>query len=356
MQLRPTQIKLEIKPKSRYDLINVSEQITRNYGDVLGGYPKALYCSLHTTAGFLEERVIEALRHRPEHVRPFIGAFQELFPPNANYSHDQLQFRTELTEEERLNEPRNADSHLVFISSGMKNCVTYENRPDKPVYFIDLDGVNGSECRCRRATVLGYNQEKVVRRVRMAIPVSKHPIDSINLKDSRNGFLSELDELVQKLEITHGKIDVQLADNEEHAGLTVNEYETLLMKHDLAEVLHNPIKYMAIRGKHALSAPQLIPGKTLNYAKYDLVHLFNVLMDKMGVSETVLERILSVFIRLPASHFLSMKRHISLMVSTQEQTDRGGIVFGKYQSPILVQWDKARGETRFVDVTISRFA
>jgi len=266
-----------------------------------------------------------------------------------------LELRKELSEEERECEPKNADAHLIFISAGMKNCVTYENRPNQPVYFIDLDGVNGSASRSRRTTILGFNAEQAMQKITMPVPVSKHPVDSINLKDARIGLCEQLNELIKYLDITHGRIDIELPQDEQNAGLTVNEYETLLMRHDLAEVLHNPLKYMAIKGKHALAAPKLIPGKTLDYAKYDLVHLFNELMDKMGVSETVIERLLSVFIRLPASHFLSMKRHISLFVSQDNGGNRGKIVLGKYQSPILVQWDRAHHETRNLNVTISRF-
>ena len=55
---------------------------------------------------------------------------------------------------------------------------------------------------------------------------------------------------------SNGRIDISLAPNEHHAGLTVNEYETLLMKHDLAEVLRNPLRFMAEKGKHMPSQPQ----------------------------------------------------------------------------------------------------
>jgi len=237
----------------------------------------------------------------------------------------------------------------------MKNCVTYENRPDQPVYFIDLDGLNGEESRCRKTTILGFNHEEVVHESRMSIPVSKHPIDSIKLSDSRNGFFEQLNHIVRTMDIEHGRVDINLGADEQNVGLTVNEYETLLMKHDLAEVVHNPIKFMAQKGKHALAAPQLIPGKTLDYAKYDLVHVFNELMDKFGVSETVIEKFLSIFLRLPASRFLSMKRHISLLVSQNTETGHGEIVFGKYQSPILVQWQRAPKETRYFDVKVSKF-
>ena len=288
-------------------------------------------------------------------MEPFIGAFQQLFPPEADYRHDQLQFRNELTEAQKRVEPRNADSHLVFISSGMKNCVTYENRPDQPVYFIDLDGLNGEKSRCRKTTILGYNEEQVVHKSRMSIPVSKHPIDSIKLSDSRHGFFDQLNQIVRDTDIEHGRVDIDLEADEQNVGLTVNEYETLLMKHDLAEVLHNPLKFMAQKGKHALAAPQLIPGKTLNYAKYDLVHVFNELMDKFGVSETVIEKFLSIFLRLPASRFLSMKRHISILVSQTSKTDYVQIVFVKFTSPNLGQWWRPPKKTRYFDVKVSKF-
>jgi thiamine phosphate synthase YjbQ (UPF0047 family) len=355
MRLSPTQVTLELTPQARYDLIDVTKQIVNSFGGILKQYRKAFYCSFHTTAGYLEQSVCEKLRHQQEYVSPFIGAFHKLFPPEADYRHDRLQLRTELTEEQRLVEPKNADSHLIFISSGMENCVTYENQPSVPVYFIELDGIKGGVCRRRRTSVLAYNSEDRVHSFKIAVPVSKHPIDSVKLNDSQDGLIEQLQELIWHFEVRNGKINIELCSEEQDAGLTVNEYETLLMQHDLVEILNDPIKFMALKGRHALAAPQLIPGKAINYAKYDLVRIFNELIEAMGVSETIIERILSIFIRLPASHFLSMKRHISLFVSEDQETDQGKIVFGKYQSPILVQWKPARGETRYVNITLSKF-
>ena len=51
----------------------------------------------------------------------------------------------------------------------------------------------------------------------------------------------------------------------------MNEYETLLMQHDLMEVLRNPLKFAALKSRHMLDDPLAIPSKTINYAKYDLV-------------------------------------------------------------------------------------
>ena len=70
----------------------------------------------------------------------FFGAFRVVFPPGGEYRHDQLHLRAELSDEQKAVEPRNGDSHLTFIGAGMRNCVTYRNRPPAPVYFIDLDG------------------------------------------------------------------------------------------------------------------------------------------------------------------------------------------------------------------------
>lgn len=355
MSATPFEINLQIRPRSRFDIIDVTQEIVQNFGDVLNQYQKALYCSLHTTAGYFEQSLCARLRHSRDHVDPFIRAFRKLFPPNADYHHDQMQFRTELSEEQKECEPRNGDSHLIFISAGLKNCVTYVNQPGTPVYFIDLDGVYEEQTRSRHTNVLAYNEERLAHRSDISIPVSTHPIDSINLMDSRIGFIDELNSIIDKVDIAKGRIDIALATDERNAGLTVNEYETLLMRHDLAEVLRNPFKFMAEQGRNMLLDPKAIPSKTINYAKYDLVHVFNELMDAFKVSHSVVEKILSKFIAYPAARFLRMKRGISLFISDTSNGKRGRIVHGRYQSPILVQWNNANGNTRYLDVSISEF-
>ena len=290
MSLNPQEISLELVPEERFDVIDVTERIKQNFGDLLSQYKKTLYCSFHTTAGYLEQSFCARLRHSREHVYPFIRAFQRLFPPNANYCHDQLQLRTELSEEQRKCEPKNADSHLTFISSGLKNCATYVNRPEKPVYFIDLDGTYENIHRTRHTKALMYNTEELVHKAKIPIPVSKHLIDAINLKDPRIGFQEKITEYLNFFEIEKGRIDIALNVDDRHAGLTVNEYETLLMRHDLAEVLQNPFRFMAMQGKRMLRDPKAIPSKTMNYAKYDLVHVFNELIDAFRVNESIIEK------------------------------------------------------------------
>jgi thiamine phosphate synthase YjbQ (UPF0047 family) len=353
--MHPKEVSLALVPRARFDVIDVAKRLAQESADLLSGYRKALYCSYHTTAGYLEQSLCARLRHSRERIAPFIRAFQKLFPPGADYQHDQLQFRKELSDEERLHEPRNADSHLTFIGSGLRNCATYVNRPGMPVYFIDLDGIHEKGPRTRRTTVLAYDEEEVVHRGQIAIPVSRHPIDSVNLRDPRSGFMDQLTIWLEHGGIDKGRIDIALEPAERHVGLTVNEYETLLMRHDLAEVLHDPLRLIAIHGKHMLRHPMAIPTKTMDHAKYDLVHVLNELMDAFRVSESVVERFVAAFMGMPASRFLRVKRTISLLVSDVEGDGKGRIVQGTYQSPILIQWKRAEDQVRRLDVTITRF-
>ena len=256
---------------------------------------------------------------------------------------------------EKEREPINADSHLTFMGAGLKNCVTYLNKPEQPVYFIELDGVYKEYRRQRRTTVLAYDEAEMIYRGRVAIPTStQHQIESFNLKDPRFGLFEQLDEWLDVYGIEKGCIDIRLAPDEHHAGLTVNEYETLLMRNDLPQVLADPLRYMVERGKKLLRHPGSIPGKTRNYAAFDLIHLYNEFMDTVPLGRAVADKILSV-LSTPASRILRLKRHITLLVSTSEETGPERIVQGTYQSPIMVQHHPANADVRYLDITLRRF-
>ena len=354
----PREIELEFSPERRLDIIDVNARIREESADFLSLYNRAIYCSHHTTAGFLEESLCKRMDGCEDTVQNFFELFQELFPPDADYRHDQMHLRRELSPEQRRVEPRNADSHLMFIGAGVENCVTYSSVSHRPVYFIDLDGINrehNDEPRRRRATVIGFNDETPVHQVELAVPVSNHRIDSISLRDPRLGLLDQLHELLAVHGITKGRIDIELPSDERHAGLTVNEYETLLMQHDLAEVLHDPLRFMAQKGRNMLREPGAIPDKAKNYAKYDLVRIVNAFLDTLGLSESLLERVINKFLAVPAEHFLRMKRSASLLVTEDEANGQGTIVQGRYQSPILVQWRHAQHQQRRLTVKLVRF-
>ncbi|MGE5124746.1 MAG: hypothetical protein ACM3PV_00530, partial [Betaproteobacteria bacterium] len=140
MASSPTEIRLTLCPSRRFEAIDVNAQIASRSGDVLRRYRKTLYCSLHTTAGYLDQSLAGRMHHHHGRLAQFFDAWHALFPPDAAYRHDQMELRSELSEQQKEVEPRNGDSHLTFIGSGMRNCVSYRNQPLAPVYFIDLDG------------------------------------------------------------------------------------------------------------------------------------------------------------------------------------------------------------------------
>jgi thiamine phosphate synthase YjbQ (UPF0047 family) len=355
MSASPLEFALELTPRARVDVIDVRGEVSARYGDALSLYPRALCCSFHTTAGYLDRSVAARLNQGPDGVMPYIDVFRTMFPQGAGYEHDKIERRTELSPAQRPVEPLNADSHLAFMAGALRTCVAYLNRPNEPMSFIDLDGVHAGRPRTRRTSVIGYRTEETIATTRIVVPLSGHSLESVNLKDPQLGVYSQVADLVRQHGIAKGRIRLSLAPGERHAGLTVNEYETLLMRHDLSEVLRDPLRFMAEKAGHMLGNPRAIPARTLDYAKYDLVRVFNRLLDAVGLGQTPVENLLSRAIAMPASRFLRMKRSVSLLISDRDQPGEGKIIEGTYQSPILVQWHRGARRARTLDVTITRF-
>jgi len=348
------QTTLELSPRSRYDAIDVRARIAEIQGDVLEGFRKVLYCSHHTTAGYLDQQLAHRLHDRREGVDPYMRKFQALFPLGAGYRHDEMDKRSELSDEERKREPPNGDAHLTFIGSGLQSCVTYDHQPGVPVFFMDLDGVYRGTARRRRTTIVGYDREETVTETTATVPVSRHAIDSVNLSDDRIGLRQQIDELLSAYPVENGRLDISLDPNEQAAGVTVNEYETLLMRHDLTDVLDNPLRFVASQGRRMLQNPRAVPAKSLGYARYDVVRVINRLIDATGLSDTAIEAFLTKLMAIPASRRLRFKRSLSVPVTPDEE-GRGRIVSGPYQSPILIQWAPAPRQVRSLHLRLSRF-
>src|ERR1700730_10459307 len=201
-----TEVRLTLAPQRRFEAIDVNTRVADEAGGRLKPHQGALYCSLHTTAGYLDQSLSVRLRDNQDQLSKFFRTFHALFPHGAEYHHDRMELRTELTEAQKEVEPRNADSHLTFIGAGLRNCVPYEAGPDAPVYFIDLDGAYKARRRTRTTTVVAYDEERVVLRTPVIIPVSKHPIDSVNLSDPRIGLMEQVNELLAKTGLERGRV------------------------------------------------------------------------------------------------------------------------------------------------------
>jgi len=348
---KPLDLTLELAPKARVDIVDLRARFQAEH-QALKAYPQHLYWSFHTTAGFLDRSLAARLSAR--NVPAYVDAFRQLFPEGAGYEHDRLERREDLDADQRAVEPRNADSHLAFMAGGLRTCVTHPNRPDEPVFFVDLDGVNEGVPRKRRTRLVGFNQERLVKAIQIQVPVSAHPIDSVNLKDPRLGVYEQLSEFVRANGVAKGRLRVALDPAERHSALTVNEFETLLMKYDLAEVLHDPLRFVAEKYRHAMANPRAVPGKALGYAKYDFVRVLNQGLDTFGLRGSFVEKVLANTLAVPAARFFRMRRSVSLLVSDTD--GQSTIVEGTYQSPILVQWQHAPARTRVLNVSLTELS
>lgn len=349
MPAQPLDVTLELLPKARFDMVELRSHFAAEH-EAFAAFPHCLYWSSHTTAGFLDRSLTARLQR--EHLPNYLEAFRALFPEGAGYEHDRLERRDDLDPKQREIEPKNADSHLAFIAGGMRPCVTHPNRPGESVFFVDLDGVVDGRPRRRLTRMVGFHDERVVRTTRIEVPISTHPIDSVNLKDARLGLYERLSEFVASAGVGKGRLRIVLDPTERHSALTVNEYETLLMKHDLADVLRNPLRFFAEKSRHALADPLAVPAKTLGYAKYDFVRVLNESLDTLGLRGSFVEKVLANSLAVPAARFFRMRRSLSMLVSERADGTHG-LIEGTYQSPILVQWQRAPRKTRSLEVTLT---
>ncbi len=351
----PLEIALELEPRRRVDVVDVRAEATRLHGPALDRFARCLYASHHTTAGYLPQALAARLAAKPDGVQSYLSLLATMFPERAGYRHDQMELRADVPADQRLQEPINADSHLAFMAGGLRACVSYHTKRQGPVFFLDLDGVHNGTPRQRQTTIVGYNQELEVARTRMSVPMSGHPVDAVSLKEPGIGLYEQVAAWIAAHGVTNGRVRIELGPDQLHAGLTVNEYETLLMRHDLAEVLRNPLGFAAQKARHAWNDPKAVPAKAMAYARYDLVRVINRLVDALGLHASRVEQLLSRTLEVSASRFLRMRRSVDLLVSDGRTPGHGALLEGTYQVPILVQWRPAGQPTRQVEVTLVRF-
>ncbi|MGH7306057.1 MAG: hypothetical protein ACRELZ_22470, partial [Candidatus Rokuibacteriota bacterium] len=285
----PLELTLELSARERFELVELRSRFTTEH-DALASYPRCLYWSAHTTAGFLDRSLITRLGLG--RVGTYIETLRRIFPEGAGYAHDRLERRTDLDAAQRAVESRNGDSHLAFIAGGLQPCVTHPNRAGETVCFVDLDGVTDGRPRRRQTRVIGFHREAVAGQMKLRVPLSGHPIDSVNLKAPALGLYGQLAEFVARADVGKGRLHIALGRGERDAALTINEFETLLMKYDVAAVLKNPLRFMAEEYRQALANPRAVPGKALGYARYDLVRVLNTGLKTLGLQGSLLERVL----------------------------------------------------------------
>ena len=80
MSASPLEFALELTPRARVDVIDVRGEVSSRYGDGLSAYPRALCCSFHTTAGYLDRSVAARLNQGPTASCPTSTSSGRCFP------------------------------------------------------------------------------------------------------------------------------------------------------------------------------------------------------------------------------------------------------------------------------------
>ena len=127
------------------------------------------------------------------------------------------------------------------------------------------------------------------------------------------------------------------------------------MRHDLADVLREPFRFVAEKARHVWNEPRSVPLKARAYARYDVVQAVNQLVDVLGLPTSRIEQLVARTLAKPAERLFGVKRSIDLLVSNVNTSGQTAIVEGTYQSPILIHWRNAERNTYTVRATLSRF-
>ena len=93
------------------------------------------------------------------------------------------------------------------------------------------------------------------------------------------------------------------------------------MQNDLVDVLRNPLRFAQMKAQAMLDDPRAIPGKTLSYAKYDVVRVMNTLMEALGLDQSSLERLVAKIMAVPARRFVRTRK-VSFLASIDERPFR----------------------------------
>jgi len=356
---------LNLSPSSRLDITNISQTLTDSDLSSFSSYEKIALSSLHTTAGLIEQSFASKLGNTQEGINNLIRSARRLFPEGAPYWHDQMELRDELSAEQRKYEPLNADSHLAFICLGLCNCVLYSFDPKEPIFLIDLDGEFQGIFRSRKVMAIGYNNVECVHEDSISVPMPQKDRVAIDLNDSLQNYQSIIDQ--QK--IHRGIITFELNPHEKFAGITVNEYETLLMERDITDVLKNPLKFMLSNVSEFARHPFSIPGKAKQVLMYELhqtirdglklatrgVSAVEHIAERLGVDLPLLEYAVDRIATPLETRWMNLGSSVRFLINSDNDETSGRIMTGTYQSPILIQWRRPESDVRNLKVRLLRF-
>jgi len=327
-----------IRPRKRPEILDLRSLVRED----VERHRHLLCVSHHTTAGFLDPTLRRRVGRDEARLTAFVDALAAFFPPEAGYEHDRLSLRDELSEAQKLVEPLNADAHLAFIGGGFSNCVVESSSSQTPIWFVDFDGVfldrrEQVNQRTRTATLVGFDHEHTVHSIRVTLPDVREG-KVVRLDAPELGLLDAIQEGIAAKTIASGRIRVDLENPRRGEGLTMNEFEALLMERDMLRIMQDPFNF-AREGTKGLR----LALEALGVTPRRLARLLNRLL---GTSEPQLLRLQhSLSIAVLPEGFDGVPIPVGAM---------GRPVMGTYQSPILVQ--RPAGSARTLRVTFTELS
>ena len=257
---KPLDITLEIAPKARFDVVDLRSNFAAEHDGTrpLPALP-LLVVSHHSrvsgpqSGGAAQRPAHSDLRRR----RP--NVFSRRAPGTSTTG-----WSGAATSTRRSGRSSLATRTRTWRSSpaGCGRASRTRTGPSEQVYFVDLDGMNDGRPRRRLARLIAFTRERLVNvhahrgagigaPDRLDQPEGSAPRHLRSSSPSSSGTPA----------CAKGRLRVSLDPTERHSALTVNEYETLLMRHDLAEVLRNPLRFVAEKSRHALANPRAVPAQ-----------------------------------------------------------------------------------------------
>ena len=207
----------------------------------------------------------------------------------------------------------------------------------------------------RTTTVLAYDDERVVLQTSVSVPVSKHPIDSVNLADPRLGLLDQVNELLARSGLERARstcVEPERTQRRPHRQRIRNAADA----HDLIGRAQEPAALREDQGaqhprrsaRHPRQDAQL--REIRRRARAELAD-GGARPRPVVVRAAVREGDGGAGAALHAVATGQLPRRSATAV-----TARARVLRGTYQSPILVQWQPAVGQARRLDISIVKLS
>ena len=260
----------------------------------------------------------------------------------------------ELSDAQKVVEPRNADSHLTFIGAGHAQLRHLPHAPGRAgLLHRARRQERRAAARSARPPCVAYDQERVVARdvgrdSGVEAPDRFGQPRRSAARPARAGQRAARAQPASSTAASTWSLD----PSERNVGLTVNEYETLLMQHDLVDVLRDPLRFARIKAGNMLDDPLRDPGQDAELRQVRRRPRAEFADGSAAAGPVVVRAAggqgdVGAGAPVPALAARQLPGRLATRSNGAARSLRG-----TYQSPILVQWQPAERQERHLDIVV----